>query len=142
MVAVDSQDQSSTNDVKLFEVTVVAEVRLSLSASVMAYATDADEAAEKVQGRIDDGVLDDDLEMEDWNGVTLPYGDLKYCDDIYLHTENVEVVEDKVDPADVLEAEVKELQASISWTTDAVAKHKAFLESMLNECDEEQRVAA
>lgn len=46
------------------------------------------------------------------------------------------------DPADVLKAEVEELQASISWNTAALAKHKSFLESLLNEGDDKQAVAA
>jgi hypothetical protein len=59
-----------------------------------------------------------------------------------LQIDDVELVEDNVDPADVLEAEVEELQASVSWNTDALAKHKTFLEALLNESHDEQDIAA
>lgn len=142
-VAVEPQDQSPTNDVMLFEVTVVSNVQLTLSGCVNVYANDPDEALEKVQRKIDDEALDDDLDMEDdWSGATLPYGHLKGCSNIDFQAESVEIIETELDPAEVLEAEVEELAACVNWNADALAKHKAFLESLLSEDDDEQAVSA
>jgi hypothetical protein len=133
-VALEPQDQLSSNDVKLFAVRIAADVHLRLSGRVKVYATNADEAAQNVQGQIDDEMLHDDLELEDWNGaITLGYGDLKYCDEIYLQTDEVEVVEEYVDPADVLRAEVEGLERQIAWNSELLGKRKAFLESLGNE---------
>jgi hypothetical protein len=142
-VGVESTEQPTDNpQVKLFGVSVVADVQMSVRGTVNVYAVDDDEAIDKVQAQIEDEALDDDLEMEDnWSGVTLRYGHLKeFSADFQIG--GVELVEDDVDPADVLESEVEELQASISWNPDALAKHKAFLKSLLNEGDDEQAVAA
>jgi hypothetical protein len=137
------EPKQSTNEVKLFEVSVTAEVQLSLTGRVNVYATDADEAIEKVQGQIDTEALDDDLDMEDFeSGYTMPYSDVKNVYEVAFQVDGVEVVEDDVDPADVLEVEIENLLASISWNPFALAKHKAFLESLLNEGDDEQAVAA
>ncbi len=139
--AVESIGESLINDVKLYEVRVAADLQLSLRAYVNIYATDADEAEEKVQAKIDDEMLGD-LEMEDPDsGVTIPYSHVRHCSGDF-YTDSAEVVEHNVDPADLLEAEVEQLQARITWNTDTMAKHKAFLELMLNNGDEEQAVAA
>ena len=63
MMAVESTDQSSTNEVKLFQVTVAADVQLRLTGCMNVYATDEDQAEGKVQAQIDNGTLG--LEMED-----------------------------------------------------------------------------
>jgi hypothetical protein len=131
MVAVEPQDQPSNTDVKLFAVDVAADLHVTMSGSVNVYAMNADEAAQKVQGQIDDEILPDDLEMEDGiSGIKLTYGDLKNCDDFYIQTDYVEVLEEDVDLADVLLAEVEEIEAGISWNIEALAKHKAFLTSL------------
>jgi hypothetical protein len=144
MVAVNSQDQRSTNDVKLFEVTVVAEVRLSLSGSVNVYASDPAKAVEKVCTQIDAKMLDDDLEMEDVEtGYTMPYRQVKQIFDVNFQIDGVDRGEEDVDPADVLHADVKHLEAVISWDTKALAKRKAFLESLLEvNADDQMAVAA
>ena len=139
----ESEDQpTNKSDIKLFEVSVVANVQLCLRGSVTVYAADAEEATEKVQTKIDDEALGEDLEMEDSDsGATIPYGVVRYLDNADFETDDVEMVDDNVDPVDVLEAEVKELQGSISWDTNALVRHKAFLEALLNEDDDEQAVA-
>ena len=96
-----------------------------------AYAADADEAVEKVQAQINAGTLDDDLQMEDFDsGNTMPYGDVKHIYNVDLQTDGVEVLEDDVDPCDVLEAEIGQLQKSVCWNSDVMATHKAFLETL------------
>jgi hypothetical protein len=139
----ESEDQPTNKpDIKLYEVSVVANVQLCLTGCGRVYATDAEKATEKVQTKIDDKALDDDLEMEDSDsGATLPYGTVRYLDDADFETDEVEMVDDNVDAVDVLEAEVEELRVSISWDTDALARHKAFLEALLNEDDDEEEVA-
>jgi hypothetical protein len=139
-----TQQPINSPQVKLYEVSVVANVQMTLIGCVSVYATDEDEAVERVQFQIDDDTLDDDLEMEDYDsGFTVRYGHLKYCSDIDFQTEGVEVVEHAVDPFDVLQHEVEYLESQVSWNTEALAKHKAFLESLLNdEGDDEQAVAA
>jgi hypothetical protein len=138
------QSKQSTTEVKLYEVSVGAEIQMNLVGSVKVYAVDADEAFEKVQAHIDNETLDDDLEMEDVDsGNTMSYGDLRYhAINIDIDEGSIEVVEDNVDLADVLEVEVEQLEVSISWNTDALAKHKAFLESLLNDDDSKLVVAA
>jgi hypothetical protein len=141
--AADSTELQSTKQVKLYEVAITADVQLTLSGCVGVYATDPDEAVEKVQVQIDDEALGDDIELEDdWSGVTVRYGHLKYCSDIDFQIESVEVVESNVDPVDVLNAEVKDLEAQVTWNTTSLAKRKAFLESLLNAGDDQQAVAA
>ena len=122
----------STNKVKLYEVALVADAQVSLTGAVNVYAVDDDEAIAKVKAQIDAETLDDDLEMNDSDSnMTLTYDYVKHCSNVEFQIDHVEVVEDDVDPADVLEAEVEQLQANISWNTEALAKHKAFLESLL-----------
>jgi hypothetical protein len=137
------QSKLSTNEVKRYEVTVTAEIQLSLTGCANVYAADADEAVEKVQAQIDAQALDDDLEMQDFDsGYTMPYSAVKEVYDAAFQIDSATVVEDEVDPFYVLEADVKQLEAHILWNTDALAKHKSFLESLLNEGDDKQAVAA
>jgi hypothetical protein len=141
MTAAESEDhQIDSPEVKLYEVSISAELQMNLTGTVNVYAVNVDEAIEKVQDLIDTEALDDDLTMEDYSGCTLPYGDVKYIDCVEFQIGNVELVEYPVDPADVLKGEVEELQRSISWDADALAKHKAFLESLLNEVDEPKAI--
>lgn len=137
------QSKLSTNKVKSYEVTVVAEIQLSLAGCANVYAAGADEAVEKVQARIDAQALDDDLEMQDFeSGYTMPYSAVKEVCDAAFQIDSATLVDDDVDPAEVLRAEVQQLQASISWNTSTRAKYKAFLESLLREADDEEAVPA
>ena len=88
--------------------------------------------------------LDTEIEMEDvYSGLAMSYADLTgYCDVTEIDESGVEVIDEDVDPTDVLEEEIARRQANISWNTDALEKHKAFLESLLNEDDDEQAVAS
>jgi hypothetical protein len=142
-VTPESTDQpASDSAMKLYQVSVAADVQLCLTGCLNVYAVDAEEAWEKVQAKIDDESVDDDLQMEDdWSGVTSQYGYLKCCSGFDIQIGGVEMVDDNVDPADVLETEVKELQSSIMWNTDALAKQKVFLETLLDD-DDENGVAA
>lgn len=78
---------------------------------------------------IDQETLGDELEFEDGNGVCMSYGDMKCCC-AFLDTEMVELLDDDVDEADVLLAEIEELEEQISWNDVALEKRKAFLESL------------
>lgn len=140
----ESTDQPTNNpEMKLYEVSIIADVQMSLTGCVNVYAIDAGEASEKVQAKIDTETLDNDLEFEDSDSSNrMPYGDVKHIYDAGFQIDGGEVVEYPVDPVSVLETEVKELQASIIWKSEALAKHKAFLESLLTEDDDEEAVAA
>lgn len=71
--AAESIDQP---EVCLYQVSVSGEAHLM--GVVEVYATDEAEAAANVQAKIDDGSLDDDLEMEDYeSGNLIPYRDVK-----------------------------------------------------------------
>jgi hypothetical protein len=141
IVAAESEQQLTDNhEVKLFEVAIAGEVLMFLEGHVKVYAADEDEAVDKVQAQIDAEILDDDFEMEDVDsGYTIPYSDVKHFYNVGLQTDAVGLVEDDVDPLDVLQYEVKELEAQVSWDAGAMAKRKEFLLSLL---DEEQSVAA
>jgi hypothetical protein len=140
-VAPESEDHhTNDHEVKLYEVAIAAEVLMYLEGYVKVYAADEDEAVDKVQAQIDAEILDDDFEMEDVDsGYTIPYSDVKHFYNVGLQTDAVGLVEDDVDPLDVLQYEVKELEAQVSWDAGAMAKRKEFLLSLL---DEEQSVAA
>lgn len=141
-VAVESKQQP-TNNVKCYEVSVTAEVHVSFTGSVVLYATDADAAVEKVQAQIDNGTLDDDLEMtDDDSGEPLPCKVVQQIYNVDFQTDGAQVMEEDVEPFDVLQADIKELESQISWNTGALAKHKAFLESLLNDDGDEHAVAA
>jgi hypothetical protein len=96
-----------------------------------------------VEAQIKDGTLDD-LEMkdddDDWTIVS--YSDVE--ENLLDQTFTVELSldQDEFDPDEALEVEIEDLVASICWNTEALARHKAFLESLLNEGDDKQAVAA
>jgi hypothetical protein len=198
--AAESTEQPTNLSVKLYKVWVSAHVQdkrhRNFSGEVSVYATDEDKAVKKVEAQIKDGTLDD-LEMkdddDDWTIVSYSDVEENLLDqtftvelsldlDEFVPDEAIEVeiedlvasicwntealakhkaflesllnegdykqavrrsfvVKDDVDPSDVLEAEVEELQAKISWSTDLLAKHKAFLESLLKEGDDETEMA-
>lgn len=132
-VAVESNPKPS-NQVKLFSVRVTANVQMDLTGEVTVYAVDAEEAADRVRAQIDDEAVDSDIEMEDFNsGYRLSYEDLTHWFDATLEIDerDIEVAETDVDPNDVLQAQVKELQNTISWDAEALTKQKAFLESLI-----------
>lgn len=137
-----SDYRNNNPKVKLYEVSVVADVQVSLSAVISVYAVDADAAVEKIQTRIDAETLDDSLEMEDSDsGISAQYGCVMHCYNVDFEIDGVEVIDDDVDPADVLEAELEQLEARISWDAETLSKQKAFLEALLKE-DADERAAA
>jgi hypothetical protein len=72
--------------------------------------------------------------MEDFaSGFTMSLGDISqyFCITPEIDASDIYVYENtKVDPADVLEAEVQELQAQIDWDVEKNTKLKAFLETL------------
>ncbi len=132
-VAVESTKQP-TSEVKLFEVAIVADVQTAFKGYVQVYAVDEDEAEEKVQVRIDDQSLDDDLELEDEDtGLTVRYDDVRYGWNYSFSTDGVTVIEEAPDPVDLLKTEIEELEAQVSWDCESLAKQKAFLESLVQD---------
>ena len=131
MVAVPSQQQST---IRRYIVPVDAEVQMSLTGYVKVYATSKPEAADKVRTKVDDGTLDD-LEMQDMDEtIRIPYGGLKWWDSAIFDIDTNSIEEDDLDEvteADVLRADVKELEARISWDAEALTKRKAFLERLM-----------
>ena len=136
VVAVESKPviANSANAVKLYTVPITADIQAYFTGYVQVYASSSDEAASKVQAQIDDKTVDDEIEMHDFDSAfSLSYKELTdYFGSIPEISENdIEVEEDEeVDPADVLKAEVTQLQASINWDFDKNAKLKAFLETL------------
>jgi hypothetical protein len=118
--AADSIEQPTNSpEGKLYEVSVVTSVLVPLKGRVIIYATDEDEAVDKVRAKIDAETLDDDLVMEDdVTGCTMTYGDVTDICDVDFQTDGVELV------------------------AEVLAQYKALLESMLNEGDDEQVVSA
>jgi hypothetical protein len=142
--AAESTEQPTNLSAKLYEVRITADVEekryRTLSGNVSVYATDEDKAVKKVEAQIKGGTLDD-LEMrdaydDDWDIV--PYYEVQ--ENLLHQTFTVELSEDKFDPDEAIEVEIEDLVASICWNTDALAKHKAFLESLLNDGDDKQAV--
>jgi hypothetical protein len=131
---------------KVYKVWITADVEekryRTLSGNVSVYATNEDKAVKKVEAQIKDGTLDD-LEMtdaydDDWDIV--PYYEVQ--ENLLHQTFDVELSldQDDFDPDEAIEVEIEDLVASICWNTEALAKHKAFLESLLNEGDYKQAV--
>ena len=81
--------------------------------------------------------------MEDADyGNTVPYINLNGDGHrIRIDDAGIEVVEDDVERSDLLETEIKELLKRISWSTDSLTKHKAFLESLLKESSAKTEIA-
>jgi hypothetical protein len=129
---------------RLYRVPVVADdVSLSFTGYVNVYAINDNQASDKVQAHIYAGTLDDDLQMEDADyGNTVPYINLNGDGHrIRIDDAGIEVVEDDVERSDLLETEIKELLKRISWSTDSLTKHKAFLESLLKESSAKTEIA-
>jgi len=144
MTTSEMEDDYDEPEMGLYDVSLSC--RLSLSACVTVYAADEDEAERKVQNKINAQSLDDDLEVENYeSGHRIRFRDVKAFFEYgsnEFRIQNVEGSIEDFDPVGMLEAQVEELQASISWNTDTLAKHKAFLESLLNDDGEEQAVTA
>ncbi|MEQ1906804.1 MAG: hypothetical protein ABL888_21660 [Pirellulaceae bacterium] len=147
-VAVESKEQPINNlSAKLYKVWITADVEekryRTLSGEVSVCATDEDKAVKKVEAQLKDGTLDD-LEMkdddDDWTIVA--YSDVEENLLRQTFTVKLSLDQDEVDPDEATEVEIEELLASIDWNTEAMTKHKAFLESLLNEGDDKQAVAA
>jgi hypothetical protein len=135
--AAESIDQPTNLSAKLYKVWITADVEekryRTLSGNVSVYATNEDKAVKKVEAQIKDGTLDD-LEMrdaydDDWDIVT--YYEVQ--EKLLHQTFDVELSldQDDFDPDQAIEVEIEDLVASICWNTEALAKHKAFLESLL-----------
>lgn len=124
----------STNRIRRHIVPITANIDVSFTGKVTVYASGFDEAASKVQTHIDAGTLDSEINMEDWySGYNMSYSELDHFFGIIpdIVADDIEVDEDEdVDPADVLEAEVEELQSAISWDIEKQSRLKVFLESL------------
>ncbi|HEY3443588.1 MAG TPA: hypothetical protein VGK29_22715 [Paludibaculum sp.] len=114
-------------------VPVDADVKMKLTGEVEVYAHSEAEAIAKVQDQIDTDILNDDLEMKDpLTGGVLEYGLVKHIDGVNLEVNavGVEINFDEVTLEQVLCADIHELESLIPWDAEALAKHKAFLESL------------
>lgn len=131
VVAVESHQQP---EVKMYTVPIAADIQASLTGYVQVYASGFEEAASKVQAQLDAETVDGDIEMEDVDsGYGISYHEMTQCFGTIpeIIESDIEVDEDEeVDPADVLDAEVKQLRATISWDFDTQAKLKTFLETL------------
>jgi hypothetical protein len=141
----ESIDQPINNpSVKLYKVWITADVEetknRTFSGEVSVYATDEDKAVKKVEAKLKDGTLDV-YEMtdcdNDWD--TVSYSDVQ--ENVLDQRLDVELSDqDEFDPDEALTSVIEDFEESISWNTEALAKHKAFLESLLNEGGDKQAV--
>jgi hypothetical protein len=137
-VAVESKPETSTtassmSGIRLYTVPITADIQATLTGSVEIYATSVDEAASKLQTRMDAGTLDYHTPMEDdCCCFMMSYGDVTRIHGIACEIVDgdIEVDEDECHPADVLDAEVELLQTTIRWDFETQAKLKAFLEAL------------
>lgn len=120
--------------IRRYFVPIVADVQLTLTGDFTVYAKSEDEAIKQVQAKIDDDMLDD-LEMEDVDSVVkLRYVDLKWCDEVAVAIDTFSVRADDLDEVteeDMLRADVDDLEARISWGTEALSKRKDFLKTLI-----------
>lgn len=117
-------------DIKKYIIPITSDIQMTFVGQVEVYAACEAEAIAKVQAQVDTERLDEDLKMEDADSsYTMPYKDVtRWLGSLVEIVESdIEIDDDEVDPGDVLGAEIEQLQASISWNTDALARHKAFL---------------
>jgi hypothetical protein len=117
-----------------------------IRSKVSVYATDEDKAVKKVKAKLKDGKFDDNLEMmddEDDNVMHMMHyydvtNDFDLLDQIFAVELSLD--QDELDPDEALTSVIEDFEKSISWNTEALAKHKAFLESLLNEGGDKQAV--
>ncbi len=133
-VAVESNDTLPTTGVKAYTVPILADIQAELTGYVSVYASSVEEAIEKVQDQIDAETLDDSLNMEDeYSGYRMSYREMSDCFMIVpeINASSVEADENEdVDPFDVLEADITQLEATINWDVGKQAKLKAFLTTL------------
>src|SRR5262249_19543778 len=92
MTTSEMEDDDDEPEMGLYDVSLSC--RLSLSACVTVYAADEDEAARKVQAKIDAESLDDDLEMENYeSGRSIPFRDVKAFFEYGLNELRIQNVE-------------------------------------------------
>lgn len=86
-----------------------------------------------MQDKLDADILGDDLELEDqWSGCILEYRVVKETAGLNIEVDaaGVELVDDEVTPDEVLRAEITEMESLISWDTESLQQHKAFLDTL------------
>jgi hypothetical protein len=136
MPAVDSKQQ-----IKMYSVPIALDIEASLTGYVTVYASSMKEAASKVRNQIEAGTLDGETQMEDVDsGYTISYDELYgfFGSAPDIIERDIQVEDEEVDPDDVLEAEVKQLQAEIVWDSQKQVRLKKFLETL----DEAEVLAA
>lgn len=134
-VAVDANQKLMTPlaaEMKLYRVPIRTDIAASLTGDVDVYALSEVEAADKVQAHIDNGSLDEDIEMQDDEyGLTVSLSNLWFSDPLRVDENRIEMIDDDIAPEVVLHDDVKQLEARISWDVDMLAKHKVFLKSLM-----------
>ena len=140
--AAESTEQPT--NLKLYKVRITADVEekkdRTFSGKVSAYATDEDKAVKKVEAKLKDGTLDVPEMIDsdnDWD--TVSYSDVR--EDVLDQRFDVELSDqNEFDPDEALASVIEDFEGSISWNTEALAKHKAFLESLPKEGGDKQAV--
>jgi uncharacterized protein YdhG (YjbR/CyaY superfamily) len=101
-----------------------------------------EESIDLAVGSVDpwDVLVDEIGKLEEsisWNAETLTKHKafleslLETAVDFQIDKRSIELLEGSFDPSDVLEAEIKQLEESISWNARKLTKQKAFLESLI-----------
>jgi hypothetical protein len=131
---IEGQPVTASTEVKKYIVPITANIQMTLTGCATVYAALKTEAISKVQVQIDTDTLDRDIEMEDFDsGYIMSTGDMSgyFSASIEIDESGVEVEDiDEVDPRDVLRADVRQLEAVITWDFANLSKRKLFLETL------------
>lgn len=126
---------SESKAVRGYTVPISADIQTTVWGDVEVYASSPADALAKVQTQIDAGLLDDDLEMEDVDSglrIPLELATNGLGADIIISEAEISLNKSEIDPADVLQAEVKALQRAISWNTEKYSKMCEFLKTLMD----------
>lgn len=126
MAQIESQLQS-------YRVPIMGQVTARFVGYVEVYANSRDEAADKVQDQIEHDTLDHDITLvEKTIGCKMSYRELE--DEFNYKVEVLEsaikVNECEIDPAEVIAADVRELQRTLTWDAQKRLKYRAYLERL------------
>lgn len=120
-------------NLKLYKVRITADVEekkdRTFSGEVSVYAIDEDKAVKKVEAKLKDGTLDVPEMIDsdnDWD--TVSYSDVQ--ENVLDQRFDVELSDqDEFDLDEALASVIEDFEESISWNTEALAKHKAVRRS-------------
>jgi hypothetical protein len=120
-----------TQAMENFPVRLSAQAQINLAAEIEVYALNEGEAQQKNQDYIDRDILPADLDFEDENtGITASLESLQQCENFEVEIDSLTKDED-LSAEEILEAEIEQLEQEIKWDENSLAKHRAFLQSLV-----------